>query len=277
MHIKFHLRFFVISAVFVVLCVVFGSNILLKKRVEINLVSTTDDQVLAADTENLPLFGRNTLRIDDQKNDTKNIVNTENKVAGDIAEFIPVTISHTVKEGETLQSIAEKYHADAQTIADFPNNKLGEDLQLEVGQIVIVPNGYVDDAPPVPPVAVGTGQFSWPAVGVVTQLAYSWHAGSIDIGLPMGTPIKAADNGKVIAVEHFTIGYGVHVIIDHQDGLTSLYAHLTSEQVTVGQQVSKGDTIGISGSTGRSTGPHLHFEVRRGIEPVDPMTLLPAQ
>lgn len=275
MHIKFHPRFFIISAAFLIIGVAFGSNILLKKRVEINLISSADDQVLAADTEDLPLFGRSNPQIDDHNNNTKNLVSSENKASGDIAEYIPVTISHTVKEGDTLQSIAEKYHADAQTIADFPNNELGENLQLKVGQIVIIPNGYVDDAPPAPPVAVGTGQFSWPAMGAVTQLAYSWHAGSIDIGLPMGTPIKAADNGKVVSVEHFTTGYGVHVVIDHQDGLTSLYAHLTAERVSVGQQVAKGDIIGISGSTGRSTGPHLHFEVKRGAVPVDPMTLLP--
>lgn len=273
MQIKFHPRFFIILGIFLFL----GGFLTHTKLGEVQFFRDTDDSVLAAETENLPLFGKNNPQINDQNNDTKDAVNTANKVSGDIANFIPVTISYTVKEGDTLVSIAEKYHADAQTIADFPNNKLGENLQLQVGQIIIIPNGYVDEslAPPTPPVAIGTGQFSWPAIGVVTQLAYSWHAGAVDIGLPMGTPIKAADNGKVIAVEHFTTGYGVHVIIDHQDGLTSLYGHLTFTDMVVGQQISKGDIIGMSGSTGRSTGPHLHFEVRRGTEPVDPMTLLP--
>lgn len=196
-----------------------------------------------------------------------------------IENYQPVTISYTVKEGDTLQSIAEKYHADAQTIADFPNNGLKDSLQLKVGQILIIPNGYInnEDKPQLPPIARGTGQFSWPALGTITQYAYSWHSGAIDIAIPVGTEIRAADDGTVKVVEYLTTGYGIHVIIDHGGGLTSLYGHLSEIKVTQGQGIHKGDLVGLSGSTGHSTGPHLHFEVRRAGAPVDPMTLLPPQ
>lgn len=282
MHVKLHPRFFLIFGVFLVLSIMFGSNLLIKKRFEINIVDSKRDEVLAAETQgserdkSFDLIGGEVGgelggELGSADTSLPSISNTTH-----IEKYIPVTISYTVKEGDTLQKIAEKYNADAQTIADFPNNKLGDDLQLTVGQILIIPNGYIENAPPPPPIAVGTGQFMWPAQGRVTQFAYSWHAGSIDIGLSMGTPIKAADNGKIIAVERFTTGYGVHVIIDHGDGLTSLYAHLTDTDMKVGNGINKGDVIGISGSTGRSTGPHLHFEVRNAGSPIDPMTLLPS-
>ncbi len=276
MQLKLHPRFFVLVGIIIFGITLFSSNFFLKKRVEVNLVGKSPDSVLAA--EDSTLFGNLGGTADEKINDTKDAANTASNIKKDIAEYVPVTISHTVKEGDTLQSIAEKYNADAQTIADFPNNKLGESLQLSVGQILIVPNGYIDGSSiPPPPVAQGTGQLAWPAKGIITQYAYYWHPGAIDIALPMLTPIRAADDGKVIKVERFTTGYGVHVILDHGNGLISLYAHLTDAQVTQGQSVRKGEVVGMSGSTGRSTGPHLHFEIRQGQNVVDPMTLLPAE
>lgn len=276
MKLKIHPRFYVLVGITVFGVILFSSNFILKKRVEVKLVDSSAEQVLAA--EDAPLFGRTDKKNIEQKSDTKNLKSNNEENANDIAKFQPVTISHTVKEGETLQSIAEKYNADAQTIADFPNNKLGDSLQLSVGQIIIIPNGYLEGSPaPLPPVAVGSGQFLWPVEGRVTQYAYYWHPGSIDIGIDLLTPVRAADNGKITKVNHFTTGYGVHVIVDHGNGLTSLYAHLTDARVTEGQTVSKGEVLGASGSTGRSTGPHLHFEVRRDNQPIDPMTLLPSR
>lgn len=195
-----------------------------------------------------------------------------------------VTISYTVKDGDTLASVAEKYHADAQTILDYPYNNIPDDLALKVGQNLIIPNGYIDGQPTpiLPPIVSGTGQFLWPirqaqgepAHGIVTQYSSWFHPGAIDIGIALGTPVVAADDGTVIAVEHLAGGYGSHIIISHGDGLTSLYAHLSDVRVGKGDRVSKGDVIGLSGSSGRSTGPHLHFEVRRNGQPIDPMTML---
>lgn len=193
-----------------------------------------------------------------------------------IAQYQPVTISHTVQKGDSLASIATKYHADAQTIVDYPYNEIGDDLNLKVGQILIIPNGYIDQAPPPPPVAKGSGVLAWPTLGPISQYAYWWHAGAIDITADLGTAVHAADNGKVVKVEKLTTGYGWYVILDHENGKTTLYAHLSRINVEIGQSISNGQVIGLVGSTGRSTGPHLHFETRLNGQPVDPMTLLPS-
>lgn len=269
MKIKLHPRFFVILLCLLSALIVFASNVFLKKRVEVKLVDETQGgKVLAADS----VKARNPYDLIDGSESAAQTSDSSQS----IESYQPVTISYTVKEGDTLYSIAQKYHADPQTIVDFPNNNLTDSIQLTVGQILIIPNGYIDDSqkPPPPPIAHGTGEFAWPAHGVITQYAYYWHPGALDIAIPLGTEVKAADDGTVKTVEHLTTGYGVHVIIDHGDGLTSLYGHLSEIKVVQGQGIKKGELIGLSGSTGHSTGPHLHFEVRRGGKPVDPMTLL---
>jgi murein DD-endopeptidase MepM/ murein hydrolase activator NlpD len=96
-----------------------------------------------------------------------------------------------------------------------------------------------------------------------------FHSG-IDIGAPYGAPIYAAEAGKVILASYYD-GYGNCIIIDHGDGVSTLYAHCSSIIVKVGQYVSKGQIIGYVGSTGNSTGPHLHFEVRINGNPVNPL------
>jgi murein DD-endopeptidase MepM/ murein hydrolase activator NlpD len=110
----------------------------------------------------------------------------------------------------------------------------------------------------------GTGELAWPAVGgyVSSELGQRWgklHKG-IDIARPSDRTIKAADNGEVISAG-FNGGYGNKVVIDHNNGLKTVYAHLDSISVSVGQVVSKGQKLGVMGSTGNSTGVHLHFEV----------------
>ena len=123
-----------------------------------------------------------------------------------------------------------------------------------------------------------TGAMIWPVHGVITS-EYGWrthpifgtsryHSG-LDIGADYGDPIVAADGGTVIYADWMG-GYGNAVIIDHGGGITTLYGHNDSLVVGVGQQVSQGQLIAICGSTGYSTGPHCHFEVRVNGEPVDP-------
>jgi murein DD-endopeptidase MepM/ murein hydrolase activator NlpD len=101
-----------------------------------------------------------------------------------------------------------------------------------------------------------------------------FHTG-VDLAAVMGTPVVAAADGIVVAVGHSGIGYGNYVVIAHGGGIMTLYGHLLETEVSVGQKVARGERIGREGSTGWSTGPHLHFEVRVGNEPVDPMRYLP--
>ncbi|MEL6902525.1 MAG: M23 family metallopeptidase, partial [Cyanobacteria bacterium J06606_4] len=104
-------------------------------------------------------------------------------------------------------------------------------------------------------------------------LGYSrFHAGT-DFGAEHGTPIQAAEMGIVLFSGWYG-GYGNAIILDHGGGLTTLYAHASRLNVAEGDTVRKGDVIAAIGTTGLSTGPHLHFEVRRAGEPVDPMTFL---
>lgn len=124
---------------------------------------------------------------------------------------------------------------------------------------------------------LGTGSFAWPAVGgyVSSKMGPRWgrnHDG-IDIARPSDYTIKASDNGKVIkSASHST--YGNYVVIDHNNGYETLYAHLSSSSVSVGQTVAKGQKIGVMGSTGRSTGVHLHFEVYKNGTLVNPLNVL---
>ena len=129
----------------------------------------------------------------------------------------------------------------------------------------------------------GTGQLIWPCSGTVVS-DFGWrihpilgielfHTG-IDIAAPYGTPIKATANGTVTMAAWYG-GYGNCTIIDHGDGLSTLSAHQSSMRVAAGQTVTQGQVIGYVGSTGLSTGPHLHFETRVNGEPVDPMRYLP--
>jgi murein DD-endopeptidase MepM/ murein hydrolase activator NlpD len=128
-----------------------------------------------------------------------------------------------------------------------------------------------------PPVAGGNGTFQWPVSGPITSpFGMRWgtlHPG-IDIGVPTGTPIHAAGSGTVVWCGWMS-GYGNLVMIDHHDGLATLYGHESHVAVACGQDVTTGEVIGYSGCTGFCTGPHVHFEVRANGTPVDPLGYLP--
>ena len=127
------------------------------------------------------------------------------------------------------------------------------------------------------PVAGGSGTFAWPLSGPITSpFGMRWgtlHPG-IDIGVPTGTPIHAAGSGTVVWCGWMS-GYGNLVMIDHHNGLATLYGHQSRIAVGCNQEVSQGETIGYVGCTGFCTGPHLHFEVRVNGTPVDPLGYLP--
>ncbi|WP_372996255.1 LysM peptidoglycan-binding domain-containing M23 family metallopeptidase [Lutispora sp.] len=127
-----------------------------------------------------------------------------------------------------------------------------------------------------PPPKKGTGTFSTPTRGTITsRYGYRWgrnHNG-IDIAAPIGTPVKAADGGEVIFAGT-SGGYGKMIKIDHGAGFVTYYGHLSKISVKVGQKVYKGQVIGAVGNTGNSTGPHLHFEIRKNGSPVNPSKYL---
>ncbi len=126
------------------------------------------------------------------------------------------------------------------------------------------------------PIRRGSSGLVWPANGPVSSgFGMRWgrlHAG-IDLPLAEGTPLRAADGGRV-AIAGFVGGYGNYTCIQHTASLSTCYGHQSSLGVSVGQTVSQGQVIGRSGNTGHSTGPHLHFEVRVGGSPVDPLGYL---
>ncbi|KKS79208.1 MAG: Peptidase M23 family protein [Candidatus Beckwithbacteria bacterium GW2011_GWA2_43_10] len=208
---------------------------------------------------------------------------------GDKLEVPPVTgMIHKVKRGETIFSIAKKYDVTAQQIINWPFNSYADDetFELAAGQVLVVPDGvkpaeilwdpkrYVAQTTPNAGAVSATGQFIWPAGGTISQ-RYVWYHRGIDIANKSGPLILAADSGKVtMAGWPDAGGYGNRVMIDHGNGFQTLYAHLSGISVTAGQTVNRGDVIGRMGSTGRSTGTHLHFEIRTGGSIVNPLEYL---
>ena len=125
---------------------------------------------------------------------------------------------------------------------------------------------------------VGTGHFVWPTDKhylVGKDFNWRWHPG-LDLGGEVGDPIYAADAGVAVYAGWNVYGFGNLVILDHGNNWHSLYAHLSEIHVTCGQGVTQGALLGLAGSTGRSTGPHLHFEIRSGGVNVNPWEYLPS-
>lgn len=123
-------------------------------------------------------------------------------------------------------------------------------------------------------IGIGTGTFQVPLTSYTFTSAFKWRwgrlHGGVDLAVNEGSPVYAADNGKVIVSEDSGNGYGKYIILDHQNGYKTLYGHNSQLLVSVGDVVAKGDRIALSGNTGNSTGPHLHFEVQVNDQKVDP-------
>jgi len=207
---------------------------------------------------------------------------------GQTLEILPVTgIAHTVQKGDTVYSIAKKYDANAQALVDFPYNTFVNDetFALAIGQEIIVPEGVKPSVTrtgttrtrlitPNAGTVVASGSFVWPTSGRITQ-NFAWYHKGTDIANSAGPAVLAADSGTVVVAGWPDgYGYGNRVIIDHGNGYRTLYAHLSAIYVASGQTVRRGDAIGKMGSTGRSTGTHLHFEVIRSGTYLNPLGVL---
>lgn len=192
---------------------------------------------------------------------------------GQTLVILPVSgVRHVVKEGETLASIAKKHDGDLKEILQF--NNLAADAKLAVGEEIIIPNG---DATPVTPSGKApakqntslAGYFGKPIDGPYQKSQGIHGYNGVDLAGSVGTRIVASAAGKVIVSRNsgYNGGYGNYIVISHPNGTQTLYAHLKSTAVAQGSNVSKGQLIGFMGNTGRSTGPHLHFEVRGAKNP----------
>jgi len=191
-------------------------------------------------------------------------------------------LSHTVKSGDTVSAIAKKYQAEADDIIVF--NKLADASDITNGEKLIIPNGvkpaevqkvykpsgsiFKNITTPAP--AETGSKLLWPLTSHRMTQYFGWRHAGIDIGDHVGNPIYAADNGKVERAGWNT-GYGYNLVIDHGNGIKTLYGHASKLLVTAGQTVSRGQLIAEIGSTGWSTGPHLHFEVIVSGSKVNPL------
>lgn len=202
--------------------------------------------------------------------------------------ILPIAgVRHVVKSGDTLASIAKKYDGDTKDILAF--NQLASAEEVRVGDTIIIPGGEVRvETPKAEPKKVtkkpakgksspaskggkgtGSGGLINPAPGAIKTQGIHGHNG-VDLGGAMGSTIRAAAAGQVIVAKAdggWNGGYGNYVVIKHANGTQTLYAHLSSLSVGVGDAVAQGETIGGMGNSGKSTGIHLHFEVRGGRNP----------
>lgn len=198
--------------------------------------------------------------------------------------ILPISgIKHKVVKGDTFASIAKKYKADAREISLF--NGIEEAEVLVAGTEIIIPNGEEEQATVVakkpttkgaPSKEAPSGYYIKPVKGIKTQGVHDRYK-AIDIGAKTGTPIWAMASGRVIVVKPTTAyngGYGGLVIIGHDNGTQTLYAHLSRIDVKQGQSINQGDVLGAVGSTGRSTGPHLHVEIRTGNSGINGLSIL---
>ncbi|PJC82256.1 hypothetical protein CO007_00430 [Candidatus Roizmanbacteria bacterium CG_4_8_14_3_um_filter_36_10] len=214
-----------------------------------------------------------------------NNLKTDTIKPGQSLKIPPVTgVVHKVVSGETIYTIAKKYSTDAQKIVNFPFNDFTDldSFGLTAGQTLYVPDGVIEEEQPrvsqrflaqIQAGVRGSSNFIWPTSGMITQYPV-WYHMALDIANSSGPAVIAADSGTVIFVGCVRYGYGCHVIIDHNNGYQTLYGHLSSYSVEAGDSVSQGNQIGVMGSTGMSTGTHLHFEVRSGGTLLNPLNFL---
>jgi murein DD-endopeptidase MepM/ murein hydrolase activator NlpD len=206
------------------------------------------------------------------------------------------------EEGDTFQSVADRFEAKLEDIIGWSGNKFDLTNPLaEVGSFVMLPGGHREFKQWIVPTiprgragvssslygsgtcpggydgAYGSGGFIWPADNHSLSGNDYWSGHlAIDIAAGTGARVYAADSGVVVFAGSALGGYGNMIMIDHGNGYQSLYAHLSSVSVSCGQSVGQGQSIGSAGSTGFSTGSHLHFEIRYLGGFVNPWFVLPA-
>jgi LysM repeat protein len=199
---------------------------------------------------------------------------------GDTLVILPISgVKKIVEKGDTLKSLAKKYRADEKEIAQY--NDIPEDGRLAVGDEIIIPDGEI--APSAVSASKGSkptsklrgangpefaGYYIRPLTGgKKTQGLHGYNG--VDLANYYGAPVMASASGVVMISKSYgwNGGYGNYIVIQHGNGTQTLYGHLSGNNVTAGQMVSQGDVIGYLGNSGKSTGPHLHFEIRGAKNP----------
>lgn len=192
---------------------------------------------------------------------------------GQTLVILPISgVQHTVKSGDTLQSIAKLHKGDLDEILQY--NSLVKGTKLAVGDIIFVPDGELTASVSIGSSKPGSktpsyaGYYMRPILGGVKSQGIHGHNG-VDLASSYGSTIMAAASGQVLISRNsgWNGGYGSYVVIKHPNGTQTLYAHLSSTLVGAGETVAQGQAIGRMGSTGKSTGTHLHFEVRGAKNP----------
>lgn len=181
----------------------------------------------------------------------------------------------TVQAGDTLETIALRYGVEPDAIRDFPLNQVNGNT-LRAGQKLVIPDGRLDYAERILPPGPGRGYtLAWPLRGTISQGYHSGHL-AIDIATYYGAKVYASAAGRVVYARFSPDGWlGFRVVIAHGNGLQTAYNHMSDIYVEEGETVSRGQMIGQVGSTGNSTGPHVHFQVYQGSQRPNPLNYLP--
>ncbi len=189
---------------------------------------------------------------------------------------------HSVQVGDTLSRIIARYDGDLQQTIDFRANNINDPNVVPTGQLLLVVGGR-NIPPPAPSFRPGDnidfgGNWLWPTPSraITSYFRVAGHNLGIDIAALSRSPLTAAETGTVSFVGGDPCcSYGFHVIIDHGGGYKTLYGHMSRFNVSLGEEVVAGQLIGRMGSTGNSTGPHVHFEINRYGIHLDPLAFLP--
>ncbi len=181
----------------------------------------------------------------------------------------------TVEPGDTLERLAARWGVAPEDISNCSLNNLRLGEEPTPGAKLVIPHGRRDVTLAPPGRAQGYA-YAWPIRGYVTQYYSSRHR-AIDLGAPYGAKVYASRAGVCISAAWSQAGYGYLVILKHDDGSRTCYSHLKGAWVGPGQSVARGDLVGEVGSTGNSTGPHVHFEIRIGGVPQNPLDYLPPE
>jgi len=196
-------------------------------------------------------------------------------------------VYHVVERHQTLYRICKTYEVDLKEVSSF--NGISDPNRIQTGQRIFIPGAkkvlkveiYIEDVVAEPgekaKIVYKKLDFIWPIEGKVSdvfeEVEDRRHQG-IDISSPLGTPIRASHNGMVIYSNNTIKGYGNMIILRHSEEYVTVYAHNQVNLVEEGTWVEKGQFIGKVGQTGRASGPHLHFEIRKNNKTLDPMLFL---